>query len=103
MSIRHPRSENFPATTQNSQAKFCLFPERALPFHYNPPVTLQYSPATPIHIENPAQGTAYSCLTLKHITTSNAVIVSDTDLIYVQVRKYVQGFIKPGMTMIEIW
>ena len=41
------------ATTQNSPTKFCLFPERDLPFHNNPPVTLQYSPATPILNENP--------------------------------------------------
>ena len=39
--------------TQNSPAKLCLFPERALPFHNNPPVSLQYSPATPILNENP--------------------------------------------------
>ena len=41
------------APTQNSPTKFCLFPERDLPFHNNPPVTLQYSPATPILNENP--------------------------------------------------
>ena len=51
--IRYRRSENSLATTQNSPAKFYLFPERALPFHNNPPVTLQYSPATPILNENP--------------------------------------------------
>ena len=50
--MRHRRLENSPATTQNSPAKFCLFPERALPFHNNPPVTLPYSPATPILNEN---------------------------------------------------
>ena len=44
--VRYRRSENSPA-------KFCLFPERALPFHNNPPVTLQYSPATPILNEHP--------------------------------------------------
>ena len=53
MSIRHQTSENSPATTQNSLAKFCMFPERALPFHNIPPVTLQYSPATPVLNENP--------------------------------------------------
>ena len=46
--IRHWTLENSLATTQNSLAKFCLFPERALCFDYNPPVTLQDSPATPI-------------------------------------------------------
>ena len=51
--IRHQRSENSPATTQNLLAKFCLFLERGLSFHNNPPVTLQYSPATPILNENP--------------------------------------------------
>ena len=51
--IRHLRLENSQATTQNSQVKFCLFPVRALPFHNNPPVTLQYSPDTPILNENP--------------------------------------------------
>ena len=40
--------------SENSPAKFCLFPERAWPFHNNPPVTLQYSPATLILNENPA-------------------------------------------------
>ena len=54
--IRHRRSENSLATTQNSLAKSCLFPERALLFHNNPPVTLQYSPATPIILnENSAK------------------------------------------------
>ena len=48
MFIRHRRSENSPATTQNLPAKFCLCPERALPFHDDPPVTSQYSPATRI-------------------------------------------------------
>ena len=51
--IRHWRSKNSLATTQNSPDKFCLFPVRALPFHNNSPVTLQYSPATPILNENP--------------------------------------------------
>ena len=37
---RQWRSENSPATTQNSLAKICLFAERALPFHNNPSVTL---------------------------------------------------------------
>ena len=46
--IRHRRLENSPPTTQNLPAKFCLCPERALPFHDNPPFTLQYSPATRI-------------------------------------------------------
>ena len=46
--IRHWRTGNYPATTQNSAAKFRLFLERTLPFHNNPPVTLLYSPATPI-------------------------------------------------------
>jgi len=45
---RHQRSKNYLATTQNSLAKFCLFPERALPFHHSPSVTLQYSSAIPI-------------------------------------------------------
>ena len=52
--IRHRILESSLATKQNSLAKFCLFLERALPFHNNPPVTLQYSPATPILNENPA-------------------------------------------------
>ena len=51
--IRHQRSENSPASVQNSPAKFCLFPERALLFHNNSPVTLHYSPATTILNENP--------------------------------------------------
>ena len=51
--IRHRRSENSSATTQNSPAKFCLFPGRALPFHDNSPVTLQYSPVSPILKETP--------------------------------------------------
>ena len=34
--IRHWRSENSLATTQNSPPRFCLFPERALPLHNNP-------------------------------------------------------------------
>ena len=50
--IRHRRLEKSLASKQNSLAKFCLFPERALPLHNNPP--LQYSPATPILNENPA-------------------------------------------------
>ena len=47
---RQWRWKNSPATTQNSMAKFCLFAERALPFHNtgNPSVTLQYSLVTPI-------------------------------------------------------
>ena len=51
--IRRQRLENSVATTQNSPSKFCLFPERALPFSNNPPITLQYSLATPILNENP--------------------------------------------------
>ena len=46
--------ENSPSTTQNSLAKFCLFPERALLFHNNSPATLHCSPATTIFNENPA-------------------------------------------------
>lgn len=38
---------------KNSRAKFCLFPNRALPFHINPPFILQYSPTTPILNEKP--------------------------------------------------
>ena len=38
--VRHRRSENSPA-------KFYLFPERVLPLQKNPPVTLQHSPAAP--------------------------------------------------------
>ena len=52
MLIRHWRSDNSLATTQYSQAKFCLFPERALPFHDNPPVTSQSYSATPLLNEN---------------------------------------------------
>ena len=55
--IRHRRSENSPATIQNSPAKFRSFPERALLFHNNSPVTLHYSPATTILNEIP-DGTA---------------------------------------------
>ena len=51
--IRHWRSENSLATTQNSLAKVCLFPDRALPFHNSPPVTFQYSPVSPILNETP--------------------------------------------------
>ena len=32
---------------------FCFFPEKALPFHSNPPVNEQYSPASPILNINP--------------------------------------------------
>ena len=46
--IRHRRSENSLSTLQNSPAKFCLFPERALLFHNNSPATLHCSPATTI-------------------------------------------------------
>ena len=53
--IRHRRSENSSATTQNSPAKFCLFPDGALPFLNNPPVTFQYSPVSPILNETPAK------------------------------------------------
>ena len=53
MFIRHQRSQNSPLTTQNSLAKFCLFPDRALPVHINPPVTFQYSPISPILNETP--------------------------------------------------
>ena len=53
MFIRHRRSENSPATTQNYPAKFRLFPERALVFHNNSPVTLHCSPATTILDKNP--------------------------------------------------
>ena len=42
------RLERSPATAQNSGAKFCLFPKRALSFHRNLSVTLQHFPATPI-------------------------------------------------------
>ena len=38
---------------QNSPAKFRSFPERALLFHNNSPVTLHYSPATTILNEIP--------------------------------------------------
>ena len=52
--IRHRRSENFTSTTQNSLAKFRSFPERALLFHNNSPVTLHCSHATTIILnENP--------------------------------------------------
>ena len=51
--IRHRRSENSLANTQNSPAKFRSFPERALLFHNNSPVTLYYSPATAILNEIP--------------------------------------------------
>ena len=51
---RHQRSENSPVTTQNSPAmKFRLFLERALLFHNNSRVTLQYTPATTVCNENP--------------------------------------------------
>ena len=46
--IRHWRSENCPSITHNSPAIFHLFPERALLFHNNSPVTLHYSPGTTI-------------------------------------------------------
>ena len=52
--MMHRRSENSPSTTQNSPAKFRSFPERALLFHNNSPVTLHCSPATTILNENPA-------------------------------------------------
>ena len=50
--IRHRRSENSPATMQNSPAKFSSFSERASLFHNNSPATLHYSPATTILNEN---------------------------------------------------
>ena len=53
MFIRHWRSENYPAAAQNSLAKFCLFPEKGLAFHNNPPVTLLCSPVPPFLNENP--------------------------------------------------
>ena len=53
MFIRHCRSKNSPVTTQTSPAKFCLFPDRALPFHNNPPVIFQYSPVSPTLNETP--------------------------------------------------
>ena len=53
--IKHRRSENSPLTTQNSPAKFCLFRDRALPFHNNSPVTFQYSPVSPILNETPGK------------------------------------------------
>ena len=53
--IRHQRSENSLATTQNWPAKFCLFPERALLFHNNSPLALHYSPAARILKENPGE------------------------------------------------
>ena len=52
--IRPRRSDNSPATTQISLAKFCLFPERASLFHNNSLVTLHCSPATTVLNENPA-------------------------------------------------
>ena len=55
MFIRHQRTENSLATTQNSLAKFRSFPERALFFHNNSPVTLYYSPATTILNEIPVR------------------------------------------------
>ena len=54
MFIRHRRSENSPATTQISLAKFRSFSERALLFHNNSPATLNYSPTTTILNENQA-------------------------------------------------
>ena len=51
--IRHRRLENSPATMQNYPAKFRSFPERALLFHNNSPVTLHYSRATTILNEIP--------------------------------------------------
>ena len=50
----HWRLDNSLATTQNSTATVCLFLERGLPFHNNPPVTLQSSHAVPVLQENPA-------------------------------------------------
>ena len=50
---RHRRSENSPAITKNSAAKFRSFPERALVFHNNSPVTLHSSPTITILNENP--------------------------------------------------
>ena len=46
-------TKNSSATTQNSPAKFYLFPGRASPFHNNPSVTLQCSPVSPILNETP--------------------------------------------------
>ena len=59
MFIRHQRSENSPSTTQNSLAKSCLFPERALLFYNNSPATLLCSHATTILNENPEEFTTY--------------------------------------------
>ena len=46
-------TKNSSATTQNSPPKFCLFPDRAFPFHNSTPVTFQYSPVSPILNETP--------------------------------------------------
>ena len=62
MFIRHRNNlENSLSTTQNSPAKFRLFPERvpqrALLFHNNSPATLHCSPFTTILNENPVHCT----------------------------------------------
>ena len=49
-SFRHRRSENSPATMQNSPAKFHSFPKRASLFDNNSPVTLHCSPATTLNL-----------------------------------------------------
>ena len=54
MFIRLQKSENYLATTLNSQAKFHLFFERALFFHNDSLVTLYYSSSTTILNESPA-------------------------------------------------
>ena len=56
MFIRHQRLENSPTTMQNSPAKFRSFPERALLFHNNSPITLHYSHDTTVLNEIPGHG-----------------------------------------------
>ena len=73
-SLGNRRSENSPATTQISPAKFCLFPERALPFHNNPPLTLQYSPVIPILNEN--LGYNYSAINSTNLISSSSPVLN---------------------------
>ena len=62
MFIRRQRSENSPATTQNSLAKFRSFSERALLFHNNSPATLHYSHATTILNETLYISSSVTCI-----------------------------------------
>ena len=79
--IRHPRSENSAATTgtQNFGAKLACFLRELCPtiiiFLFN---TLQYSPVTPILIENPAHIMIYTEIKINIFTSCKTYILEIT-------------------------